>query len=151
MSVAVKFHHFIDQHNVLKAPTNQINECSKNHRSLYKVALIANHIFRAASMVGFMMILSFSSLANHTICLAGSLFYRLTVEDNCAYKFALPACAGSMAFITGQSALMDMINGAFFASLATFANAFTALLPLCGFFAYVALTVSYDVDHHCCR
>ena len=87
------------------------------------------------------------------ICLGGSLFYRLTVEENCAYKFALPAFGGAAAFLVGRSALAGLVSGAAFASIGAFAAACVAILPLGAYLAYVILTVAYDVDskHCCCR
>jgi hypothetical protein len=64
------------------------------------------------------------------LCFVGSLFYRLSVEKNCAYKFALPAFAGSMAFMIALPALISMINGVAFANVASgFANC-ALFLPL---------------------
>src|ERR1700678_1214627 len=88
---------WIERYNVLREPTEQINAYFVDHPNMYKAALIANHIFRAVAMVAFTLLLPFSPLVNMAICFAGSLFYRLTVEKNCAYKFALPAFAGSIA------------------------------------------------------
>lgn len=148
MSLSVKLHQAIDQYNLLKSPTRQFSAWTKEHKSLYKVILIANHLFRAVAMFGFMTILPFFNPVNHSICIVASLFYRLTVENHCAYKFAIPAYAGSTAYMIGKSAIINVVVSA---SLTTFASAFLALLPLCSYFAYVVLTVSYDVDHHCCR
>jgi hypothetical protein len=73
----------------------------------------------------------------------------VTVENNCAYKFALPAVAGSLAYPSGKMALNQMISGAAFASLKTFASTVTTLLPFTAYLAYITLTISYDVDHQC--
>jgi len=122
--MATRLHHLIDRYNVLSNPTRRISNSMHDHPRLYKFALLVNHIFRAAAMAALAMVLPFSTLANAAICFAGSLFYRLTVETNCAYKFALPAFAGAMAFLLAG----------------------VSLLPISAYAAYVILTVSYDVD-----
>lgn len=149
--MSLSLHNFIDQCNVLQKPTDQFKGYFKEHPVAYKVALLANHLFRTASMIGLQMILPFSPYANLAICFAGSLFYRLTVETNCAYKFALPAFAGSIALPIGITALFDFIHQAAFASLQAFAKATASLVPLTGYLVYIALTVNYDVDQQCSR
>ena len=146
MTLAVKFHNFIERNNVLEAPTEKISEYLTANKKMYKAALIANHIFRAAAMTAFMMFLPMTMAASACLCLGGSLFYRLTVETNCAYKFALPSFAGAVAFLIGKTALASLISGVAFASLSAFGAAFIAILPLCAYAAYIVLTVSYDVD-----
>ncbi len=148
MVLAARLHDAIEKYNVLKSPTERINEFFAYHPKLFKVALIVNHLFRAAAMVAFMMI--FPLPISFGICAAGSVFYRLTVESNCAYKFALPALVGAIAFMVGKTALVSIISGVAFASIAAFATALVALIPLAIYAAYVILTVSYDVDNRPC-
>lgn len=150
MPLAAKFHTLIVEQNILTKPTEKIAEYFAYHPHVFKVALVINHLFRAAAMAGFMMILPFSMPASAAICGAGSLFYRLTVESNCAYKFALPALGGATAFMIGKGALISLISGVAFTSLAAFGAACVALIPLGVYIAYVILTVSYDVDNRPC-
>lgn len=126
-------HKAIISNNILAQPTRSLQEYFRSHKTVYKVVLVANHLFRAASMAALMMFVPHYSNA---ACFGGSLFYRLTVETNCAYKFALPAWVGSMAFLIGKNALTNLASLSSLLSL--------ALLPAWG--AYVVLTVSYDVD-----
>jgi hypothetical protein len=147
MPLDLSLHNAIENYNVLQGSTDLISDYFRSYPSLFKVALLVNHVFRAAAMIAFSLMLPFSTLVNIGICFAGSLFYRLTVETNCAYKFALPAFAGSIAFPMGVSAMTGLINGLAFASLSAFGIAFASLLPLSAYIAYIALTVNYDVDH----
>ncbi|HEY5235687.1 MAG TPA: hypothetical protein VIJ14_05880 [Rhabdochlamydiaceae bacterium] len=140
-----RLHDCIEMYNILENPTNNIYAYLSEHKTLYKVALIVNHLFRAASMTAFMMFLSTPPLVSAGICFAGSLFYRLTVETRCAYKFALPAFAGAAAFLIGKTALIQIIRGVAFASLGAFATAFVPLIPLASYTIYILLTVDYDV------
>jgi hypothetical protein len=146
MSLAVKLHECIDAYNILKKPTEITSDFLSNHPTLYKIVMIANHIFRATMMTFFMLALTFSFLVSCAICFTASLIYRLSVENNCAYKFALPAFGGAMVFPLGIAALTDMVSGVAFATLGAFAAAAAALLPLIAYIVYITLTVSYDVD-----
>ena len=114
MMIDASMHNVIDRFNVLKIPTKKVTDMLKSHPALYKTALLINHLYRAISMAALMWIMPFSAPINAAICFAGALFYRLTVESNCAYKFALPAYAGSLAFISGKHTLPSLISGAAF-------------------------------------
>lgn len=146
MTLAAQLHQFIDKCNVLHEPTKAIEEYLIEHPDLYKAALLVNHIFRAMSMAAFSVCLPFSAPVTAAICFIGSLFYRLTVETHCAYKFALPAFAGMIAFQIAQAGLAELISGVAVASLSAFAVASVSFLPLVAYFVYIVLTVSYDVD-----
>lgn len=146
MSLDLALHNFIDRYNVLQTPTQRINAFLRERPALYKTALIVNHIFRALAMTGLAIILPFSLPVNIAICFGSSLFYRLTVETNCAYKFAMPAFFGSLAIPLALTALTSLISGVALASFGAFALAFISLVPLAGYLTYTILTVSYDVD-----
>jgi hypothetical protein len=143
----VTFHNFIEKYNILQKPTEQINEYLRAHPHLYKVALLVNHVFRALAMVAFCSMLPFSVPINIAICFGCSLFYRLTVETNCAYKFALPAFAGSIAIPLAAIALSNIVTGVAFVSLSAIGLAFVSLIPLAAYVTYIVLTVNYDVDN----
>ena len=147
MAYAESLHNCITDYNVLKTATDQIEAFLNEHPEIKKVVLLVNHIFRALGMMALRMCLPFSLLVNDLICFAGSLFYRLTVETHCAYKFALPAFAGSLALPLAHTALYNLISGVAFASLAAFGLTLLSLIPLAAYTAYIILTVSYDVDH----
>jgi hypothetical protein len=147
MTLSLHLHNAIMACNILQRPTERMNAYFRSRPEIYKAALIANHIFRAAAMSALMLLLPMSVPASACLCLAGSLFYRLSVENHCAYKFALPAFAGSLAFLIGKTALVNVASGAAFASLGTLSAAVIPLLPLTAYLAYIVLTVDYDVDH----
>ena len=149
MSFAARFHTFIEKYNVLEGPTRQVDTHLKNHPNLYKATLLANHVFRAASMTAFHKVLPYSTPVNTSLCFGGSLFYRLSVETNCAYKFALPAFAGSIALPAGKEALTNLLTGVAFASRSKFVSTLVSLIPVTAYVTYITLTVSYDVDKKC--
>lgn len=135
--------------NFLQRLTEEIGAYLREHPHLYKIVLLVNHVFRAVSMLALSLVLPFSPAINTLICFASSLFYRVTVETHCAFKFALPAFAGSLAFPPALAALMDLISGVAFASLGAFALTCLCLVPLVAYFSYIALTVSHEVDQRC--
>jgi hypothetical protein len=144
--LSVKFHGCIERYNLLEEPTKWIADRLNVYPTLYKIVLVVAHLFRAAMMVGFMFIPHLALWTKMALCFAGSLFYRLTVERNCAYKFALPAFAGAVAFMLALPAFINMINGVAFISVASGFLTCLSLLPLPLYWAYIVLTVDYDVD-----
>lgn len=144
--LSVRFDNCIDRFNILKAPTECIANYFDTHPTAYKIALIMNHLFRAGMMVGIMFIPHLPLAAGMAICFAGSLFYRLTVERNCAYKFALPAFAGAAAFMLALPAFISMVNGTGFASVAVGFKTCASFIPLALYGAYILLTVNHDVN-----
>ncbi len=132
--------------NILIPWTKAANDFFAHRPTLYKVALVANHLFRAALMAALMFTMPCSLPITASICFAGSLFYRLTVENNCAYKFALPSYGGALAFFSAQTAWVHIVSGAMFTSISLCALSIAALLPSIAYVTYILLTVDYDVD-----
>ena len=147
MAPDVCLHQFIEKYNCLQKPTEKLNEFFREQPQFHKVALLVNHLFRALAMTAFCALLPFSAAINIGICFACSLFYRLSVETHCAYKFALPAFAGSIAIPIALSGLMSIITGVALTSLTAFGIAALSFLPLAAYVTYIVLTVNYDVDH----
>ncbi|MES2121255.1 MAG: hypothetical protein V4492_00585 [Chlamydiota bacterium] len=146
MTISARFDETISKYNVLTRPAQKISEYFAHHPTVFKAALVCNHFFRAAAMAGFMTVLPFSFPVNVGICAASSLFYRLTVEPKCAFKFALPAFAGATAAFIANPAL----SRAAFASMQAFTAACGNLIPLSLYAAYVILTVDHDVNRRHC-
>jgi len=142
MNLSIHLHQFIERNSPLNKWAGQTRTFLLSRPHFYKVALVVNHLFRTALMAAFFVIFPSALCA----CLAGSLFYRLTVENNCAYKFALPSFGGACAYLCADRAATRVITGAAFASLKAFAWATASFLPLAAYLGYIVLTVSYDVD-----
>jgi|GEM_PF-1893818 len=148
MGCVENFNNCIDRWNVLTKPTDCLAKFFGKHPALYKVALIVNHLFRVAMMVGFMFIPRIPKVPGMVVCFTASLFYRLTVEKNCAYKFALPAFAGALAVMLAIPAITNMINKVAFTSAGRGVLSCVSLIPIPLYVAYLLLTVSYDVDQN---
>lgn len=127
MQCSTIFNEGIAKWNILEGPTEKLDEFFREHPNVFKVALIANHLFRAAAM-SFMML----APIGWPVCVLGSVFYRLTVEKNCAFKFALPSLAGGISFLMATAG--DILN----------------FVPTAIYFSYVVLTVDYEVDNRPC-
>ncbi len=149
MSYAIRFHAMIEKFNPLTELTQRATRFFLAHPTFYKVALLVNHIFRAVTMIFFMFALPYSLSVNMALCFTASLFYRITVENNCAYKFALPAFFGAVTFSMAQSALIQLVSGKAFKNLAFFSHSILSLIPVAAYLTYIVLTVDYDVDQRC--
>lgn len=146
MSLSVKFHDCLEKINILQSPTKTIADSLDSHPTIHKIVLLIDHLFRASMIFGSMYIPHIPLNAKMGICFSGSLFYRLTVERNCAYKFALPAFFGAVAFMLALPAIINMINKTAFLSKTTGFKAICSLFPLAFYGVYILLTVNYDVD-----
>lgn len=117
----------------LSSWANQAKTYLEQNPRLYKVTLLVNHLFRAVCMGALMFVLAeaFSPVLACGVCLGGALLYRITVEGNCAFKFALPATFGGFALWTASP---------------------PALL---GYTAYLIFHVNEEVEAHrktaCCK
>ena len=87
-----------------------------------------------------------SLAANAALCASGSLFYALTVEGNCIYKFTLPSLFGAAAWMVGKEALFALISGVASASIGAFAAALLLTVPLAAWGTYVWITTGSDVE-----
>jgi hypothetical protein len=147
MSLAVKLHNFIEEHNTyLKSSTKRLQDYYKQHPTVYKAAVSACNVFRTTVMAGFIYAFPVAAVGCAAYCFTGSLFYRMTIESECTYIITLPSLAGATSFIIGQQSLVNLISGAALVSIGAFSLAVVSITPLSLYLAYVVLTVSYDVD-----
>lgn len=146
VQISEKFNDCMERWNILTAPTENLAKFFDNHPTAHKIALFINHLFRAVMMVGLMFIPSVSIYISMPICFVGSVFYRLTVEKNCAYKFALPAFGGALAIMLAIPAIGAFVNGTAFSSGLSGFLSCASLLPIPLYIIYVVLTVNYDVN-----
>lgn len=146
IDASLRYHNCIESCNFLHAPTKFIANIFDNNPTIYKIALLINHLFRAGMMVGVMCIPHIPFAPVMAICFTGSLFYRLTVERNCAYKFALPAFFGAAAFMLALPAIISMINKTAFTSIGSGFKACVSLIPLILYSIDITLTVNYNVN-----
>jgi hypothetical protein len=132
-----------------------VKDWLKFHPVALKVVLIANHFLRTAPMFFLMASLPFSFAVNAALCAAGSLFYTLTIEGNCIYKFTLPSLFGGCAWMAAQTSLSSAVSGAAFASIKAFAAASALALPIAAWSVYVLHSAAQDAEAtratRCCQ
>lgn len=99
-----------------------------------KIIVVANFIFRTAMMVCFMAAMPFSILPNFLISFGLSVFYRVTIERFCQYRFSILSCAAAGGYEIAKPALTALISGAAFTSLAAFGSTLILMTPfvICG-------------------
>jgi hypothetical protein len=120
----------------------------KCHPNINTIERIANHILRAMAMLGFMYLLPYSLLTNCCLALGASLFYRITTESSyCILRFAMPACAGAIAFEFSKEALAALISRAAFQSIGSFAQALVGISPLALYMTAIVY-ISYTTVHN---
>jgi hypothetical protein len=152
MTIFTQLRNTIGQIGLPAAVTTPITKYFNTHPNWLKVALVVNHLFRTLGMTAFMVMLPFTMPINMGICFAATLFYRLTVEPNCAYKFALPSFAGASALIIGKNAITQMISRVAFQSFSAFGATCLGFLPIALYTAYIVLVVNHEVDTKpCCK
>lgn len=113
------------------------------HPLINTIALVANHIFRTLPMYAFIsLLLPYSLAVNCGIAIAGSLFYRLTVERLCVLRFAIPACLGSVAVEMAKPALSQLIHLSAHQSFKHLAISLAGVAPLTLYFTAI-VWISY--------
>lgn len=108
------------------------------HPVVYKVVLVACHLFRAVGMYGMMMVSPLSFPFTCAVAVAGSLLYRASVERFCCFRFALPSCVGAGAYWISKVPFIQLATGAPFASVSSAALSIAGALPLIGYLGYIA-------------
>ena len=137
-------------------PSERIATFFAGHPTLFKMVLVINHFFRTAGMVGLMFIPGIPKPAAWTICVVGSVVYRLTVERNCAYKFALPALAGAVAVMLFLPTLRALMHHTAFTSPARGLCSVLSCVAVALYVTYVIIAVHGEVNRQrhqtpCCR
>lgn len=151
MLTSLSCHNMIMKYNLLQSPTKKISDYFDNHPRLFKMVLLTTHVFRAVTMSGFCSVVPFSLPVSMVLGFAGSLIYRLTIETNCAYKFALPAFAGSLTYLLAKSALDPLVSRKAHETIRAFGLIFSSAFALAAYTTYIVLTVDYDVDEKLCK
>lgn len=114
----------------LTVATQDYGSFLRKNPNVYKVVLLVNQVFRAVMMMAFMAFLPFAPLVNFALGLAGSLFYRISVERGCSFRFALPSCIGAAACDLSLASLPALTSGVAFRSLQHFAATLVGIWPV---------------------
>ena len=115
------------------------------HPVLHKVVIIVAHIFRMLAMLALISFLPFGLVTNCILSLSGSLFYRIAIERNCPFRFAIPACLGAMAFAFSVPHLVALIAKTTFSQ---FMQALTTAIPFGIYLGYIIWSANSEVNAH---
>ena len=117
---------------------HQVSRFLDKHPVVYKIVLVACHLFRAAGMYGLMMVSPLPFPLTCAVAVAGSLLYRASVERFCCFRFALPSCVGAGAYWISKVPMIQLVSGAAFASVTSTVLSLAGALPLLGYVGYVS-------------
>lgn len=110
---------------------------------LHKVVVVVAHIFRMLAMLALISFLPFGFAINCLFTLAGSLFYRVAIERNCPFLFAIPACLGAMALAFSIPYAVALFAKATFAH---FAQALATSVPFGLYLGYIIWSAHTEVN-----
>ena len=118
---------------------------------IYKIVMIANHLFRASAMFAMMLYSPLHPLATAGILLGQSLLYRASVERFCSFLFTIPSMVGGIALWTGQKALISYLAGTAFSSLGGVLLTSVAAISITGYLGYICYVSHRDIDAYMTR
>jgi len=125
----------------LNSLSNKVRQKLSEHPTIYKIVIVASHIFRMMGMFAMLTLHPGSFLKKCSFILIPSLLYRLSVEAPCPFKFALPSSIGAIALH------MFTLNTL---------SPFLRLVPFWCYFTYVVILADTEVNKAlqskvCCR
>lgn len=110
---------------------------------LHKIAVFAAHMFRMLASLALITFLPFSFPVNCLVALGGSVFYRVAIERNCPFHFAIPDCIGGMALSMSLPALVNITGLSTFAMLA---ETFIRIVPLGAYLGFTVWLSHHEVE-----
>jgi hypothetical protein len=123
-NVFQKFHHQFDSF------VDKVGAWLDKHPYVNTIVVIANHIFRALSMLALMTFIPGPFIVQCGIALSASLFYRVTIERFCHFRFAIPSCLGATAMNLSAPAVASIVHGVANQTLAEVAKTAIGISPL---------------------
>lgn len=81
-----------------KVNVKNYTEIATIYPLINKVAIVFNHIMRSMPLVALLQISPCPPIQKYLFISGTALFYRVTVERLCSYKFALMSSIGAIAF-----------------------------------------------------
>jgi hypothetical protein len=118
------------------------------HSGLYKICVVAIHIFRASAMFALMELSPLSLLATCSLMVGASILYRAAIERYCAWKFAIPSMIGAGAMWAAKLSLIGVIAGKAFDSLGSAISVVLGLLSLTCYLGWICYLSHQDIENH---
>ena len=125
-----------------------INSYFNEDPTRLKIAIFANHFFITVANLALMVMLPCSMPTNIAFCFIASLFYRVTVEKDCAHKLALLSFSGAAISLVLINEIEKMTGELIFASIVS-PTLFLSILSI--HVSYVMANVDYEVDSLPCH
>lgn len=129
--------------------SSHAKEIFNQHPLINKIVVLAIFIFRSAMMSAYMAALPFTSVPSFFIGLGISVFYRVTIEPDCRYRFAILSCVGAETYSISKPALLALINGMAFRSLITLSMTLLSAAPFAICATVILSEVNQNVDDRC--
>lgn len=85
---------YIDKKISFQPLSEQFMRWVKKYPTIHKIVTVFNHCIRTMCMAAMMVPLGFTGTA---LGLSTALFYRITTENPCPFKYSLPAFFGGLA------------------------------------------------------
>ncbi|MBB64522.1 MAG: hypothetical protein CMO81_05615 [Waddliaceae bacterium] len=120
----------INPSETLNTVQKEIGDYLDQHPIVNTVVLIANHIFRCASMAALMLYMPTPLPVTLALGFTASLAYRFTIERFCQYRFAIPSYLGAQAWIVSGESAIEVITGTALRSISSAATALLQCVPL---------------------
>ena len=119
-----------------------------DHPRLYKICVVAIHIFRASCMYALMELSSLPLLTTCGLMAGASVLYRAAIERYCAWKFAIPSMIGGMAIWAAKSALIAIVAHKVFLSLGATIGTALGILSLVSYIGWICYLSHKDIENH---
>jgi hypothetical protein len=112
-----------------------------HHPEVYKVVLVASHLFRASSMFALMKSLTMSDPLSVGIMVGASLLYRASIERFCQFRFTLPSLiGGGVMWAAHRIALPSFAGSAIRMGMGG--------MGLVGYFVYIVSLSCADIERY---
>lgn len=147
----VKLDDFLKEPTMMKAAIDAAGVELKKHPNIYKCAIIVDHLLNASKMYALVQILPYSKCTNCVVTGISSLYYRVTAEGPCAFRFSIISCFGGAAFISARIGMIEFARGTAFRSLALFLKSSCTLAPLSIYLFCIVKFTNDDVDAYLAR
>lgn len=125
---------------------NKVGSFLDHSPTVFKIAIVATHFFRAIAVFAMMELAPYSPLMSLAILVPSSLLYRAAVERFCRFRFTLPALVGGTALWVTKQAMITLVTKTALASVSTVFTAGIGMGVLAGYTVFVHYQSHADVE-----
>lgn len=110
---------------------------------IHKIVVFAAHLIRLIGSLALITFLPFSMPVNCVLSLASNIFYRITIERNCSFLFAINDCLGAMAL---HFTIPYLVNQLALSSFAMLAATLASTVPFLAYLGYTVWVTHSEVE-----